>query len=346
MDRVKQLRGQEGTIQIKIGVLGAGAIGSLFGGLLSSVNTEHYEIDTVFFCREAHCNKINERGLILHDGPDILNLTNIKAYPNEIEFHDAVNIQSRKKFTYLFLTTKAYDIETAIYQYRKLIDECEWLVILQNGIGNEDLVRKGCSEEKIMRIVTSHGALIRKPGEVHHTGKGFTKIGFPFINSQDYSVSKHRRARDRLYLLQQLLEQCGIETEISDDIVKDSWEKVIANVGINPVGTLTRLKNGKILEHPNLLNIMESAIEEALIAAKSKRINLSDKDYMEIACDIARKTAENENSMLQDVLKNKQTEIDFINGKIVEIAEEFGIDCPVNKILTNLVKGLEDSYIL
>jgi len=262
-------------------------------------------------------------------------------YYDDIEFHDAVNIQSRKKFTYLFLTTKAYDIETAIYQYRKLIDECEWLVILQNGIGNEDLVRKGCSEEKIMRIVTSHGALIRKPGEVHHTGKGFTKIGFPFINSQDYSVSKHRRARDRLYLLQQLLEQCGIETEISDDIVKDSWEKVIANVGINPVGTLTRLKNGKILEHPNLLNIMESAIEEALIAAKSKRINLSDKDYMEIACDIARKTAENENSMLQDVLKNKQTEIDFINGKFVEYGEQAGIETPYNRTFTALVKALE-----
>jgi 2-dehydropantoate 2-reductase len=89
---------------------------------------------------------------------------------------------------------------------------------------------------------------------------------------------------------------------------------------------------------------MGIAVEEALEVAKLKEINLSDRDYVDLMYSVAEKTYDNKNSMLQDILKNKPTEIDFLNGKIVELAKEIGTKVPINELLTFLIKGLERSF--
>jgi 2-dehydropantoate 2-reductase len=90
---------------------------------------------------------------------------------------------------------------------------------------------------------------------------------------------------------------------------------------------------------------MEVAVVEAVNVAKHLGINLSHKNFIREMFDVAQATSDNKNSMLQDILKNKKTEIDFINGKIMDYAHELGLDVPINEILTNLIKGLEQSTI-
>ena len=322
---------------IRIGFIGAGSIGSLFGGYLASIRSDIYSTEVILFCRKNHADSINKNGLVMYNGETILEIKNLKAFENLDDFKEFCLKELKYTFDFIFLSTKTYDIETALSQYNKLVDKCKRLVILQNGIGNEEIVSKYCHENKIIRIVTSNGALLEKPGHVIHTGKGFTKIGFPFYNVQDDEDKLELR------LLYDLLNFAGLEAQMVDDIIKECWEKIFVNIGINAFGALTRLKNGKLLENEGLKYLMGEAVKEAVEVAKMKNINLPKKDFIALTYDVAEKTSENKNSMLQDVLKGKKTEVDFINGRILKYANELDINTPLNKLLTYLVKGLEQS---
>jgi len=329
---------------LKIGFIGAGSIGSMFGGYLASIHTDENPLEIIFFCRKNHKDAINRNGLELITANKNVLLTNIKAYENAEEFIEVYGIDNIYQFDYLFLATKAYEIERAMTQYKMLIDASSWLVILQNGLGNEEVVKKNCDENKVIRIVTSHGALMDKPGKVCHTGLGFTKIGFAFLKPLNNNKDVYDQAYEKLVLLKTLLDAGGIKTEIVDDIIRCSWEKAFVNIGINAIGALTRLTNGELLENEDLKRYMGIAVKEALEVAKLKEVTLPERDYIDLMYSVAEKTYNNKNSMLQDFLKDKPTEIDFLNGKIVEFANEIDREVPINELLTFLIKGLERSF--
>ena len=329
---------------LKIGFIGAGSIGSLFGGYLASIHTDEDPLEISFFCRKNHRDAINSDGLELSNEENNLLLTNVKAYESAEEFIEAHGIDNNYHFDYLFITTKAYDIERVMMHYKTVIDLSSWLIVLQNGVGNEEVVKKSCAENKIIRIVTSHGALLERPGKVRQTGLGFTKMGFAFLKPQINNKEVYDQAYVKLILLKFLLDTGGIDTELVDDIIECSWEKAFVNIGINAFAALTRLNNGELLENEHLKEFMGLAVEEALEVSKLKKIALSDRDYVDLMYSVAEKTYDNKNSMLQDILKDKPTEIDFLNGKIVELAKEVGAKVPINELLTFLIKGLERSY--
>ena len=329
---------------LKIGFIGAGSIGSLFGGYLASTHSDTDPLEVGFFCRNEHKEAINNNGLEIVAPNGKIVLKNIKAYENAEEFFESREIKNKYQFDYLFISTKAYDTEKVMTDYKKLIDLSSWIIVLQNGIGNEALVRKKYAENKIIRIVTSHGALIEAPGKVRHTGLGFTKVGFAYFKPDVNNKQVYDRDYRQLLSLKTLLDTGGIETEVVDDVIECSWEKAFVNIGINAIGALTCLPNGKLLEDDYLKHFMALAVTEALSVARSKEISLPKENYIELMYSVAEKTYNNKNSMLQDVLKKKPTEIDFLNGKIVELAKELKINVPVNELLTLLIKGLERSF--
>ena len=329
---------------VKIGFIGAGSIGSLFGGCLASVHSDKNPLELIFFGRKNHAVAINREGLRLTVGEKDLFLKNIKAYESAKDFTGSLGINDGYRFDFLFLATKAYDTERAMIEFKSLIESSSWVIILQNGIGNEALVKEYYNEDKILRIVTSHGALLENPGHVRHTGVGFTKIGFAYLKPDNTGVKDYSIAEESLMDLANLLAAGGLQTEIVKDIIKCSWEKVFVNIGINAIGALTGLKNGQLIENSSLRKVMESAVKEALEVAHAMQIDLSDRDYVELMYSVAKKTYNNKNSMLQDVLKGKPTEIDFINGRIVEFGKKLGIEVVINELLTVLIKGLEFSF--
>ncbi len=326
--------------KLRIGFIGAGSIGSLFGGYIAGIKSDKYSIEVIFFCGKAHAEAINKNGLKIYKKQEVQEIKSIRAFVDEKYYEKKLRKDSSSGFNFLFLTTKAYGIETAMLQYRKLIEGTKWLIILQNGIGNEDIAIKYCSKSELIRAVTTNGALLKDPGEIIHTGEGITKIGFPFREE-----SKKKAEVSDLELLRDLLNSAGLETIIADDIVKESWEKILINIGINAIGALTRLSNGKLVKYDNLKYLMSEAIKEAIKVAKMKNIKLPEKNYILQTFEVAKKTAENKNSMLQDILNRKITEIDFINGRILKYAQELGFEVPINKFLTYLIKGIERSTI-
>ncbi len=328
--------------KIRIGFIGAGSVGSLFGGCLAAIQSDLYSIEVFLFCRKAHAEAINKNGLTIYEAGDVQVIKNIQCYENTEDIEAKMSRDSSYSFDFLFLTTKTYSMKSALSQYNKVINVSRNLVILQNGVGNEDIAEEYCPSSKIIRAVTVIGALLEKPGHVFHTGTGLTKIGFPFLNFQKISSTKTQNYLD-LRLLSELLNLAGLETTIVEDIIKECWEKIFINIGINAFGALTRLRNGELLEIDGLMHLMGEAINEAIIVAELKNISLSKKNYAALAYNVAKNTYENKNSMLQDILNGKNTEIDFINGRIVKYARELSIEVPINETLTCLIKGLEKS---
>lgn len=330
---------------LRIGFIGAGSIGSLFGGYLAKIQSDIYSIEVIFFNTKPFIDVLNRDGLKIYKNQDTLLIRNIVAYESEKPLKKFIKKDPSFKFDFMFLTTKAYDNENALLEYENLINISNYLVILQNGIGNEDIAKQFYSSAKIIRAVTSNGALLDKPGYLYHTGEGVTKIGFPFLNDLNLKPELLTQAEMDLNLLKDLLNLTGLDTIIVEDIITECWEKAFVNIGINAVGALARLPNGKLLENEGLKNLIEQAIKEAVEIAKMKGIKLPEKDYISIAYDVVEKTADNKNSMLQDILNRKITEIDFLNGRILKYAAELGVKVPVNEILTYLIKGIDTSRI-
>ncbi|OFV67219.1 MAG: 2-dehydropantoate 2-reductase [Candidatus Syntrophoarchaeum caldarius] len=293
---------------MKIVVIGAGALGSLFGGLLASSGEE-----VVLVGRKKHVDAINARGLRISGLTDAI--INIKAstQPEEADL--------------ILFTVKSYDTETTASKL--IIKEDTTILSLQNGLGNEEKIAEVVGSEHVIGGITSHGALFIEPGHVKHTGIGDTVIG-----ELDGSITQ--RVKD----ISRILNNAGIKTEVTDSIKHKIWEKLVVNVGINALTAIVGVNNGKLLEIPELNLLMQDAGLEAIRVARGAKIELED-DLIGYIEDVARKTAANRSSMLQDVSKGKRTEIDAINGMIVEMGTKLGIDTPVNRIFTLLIKSIE-----
>ncbi|HDM35767.1 MAG TPA: 2-dehydropantoate 2-reductase [Candidatus Syntrophoarchaeum butanivorans] len=295
---------------MKIVVMGAGAIGSLFGGLLALRGE-----DVLLVGRRSHVDAINSRGLKISGMTDAIVHLRASTHPEEGDL--------------ILFTVKSYDTEKAASNL--IINDDTIVLSLQNGLGNEEKIAEVVGREHVIGGVTSYGALFLEPGHVSHTGIGETVIG-----ELDGSIT------DRVSRLSDLLNKAGIMTSVTDSIKRKIWEKLVVNVGINAITAITGVKNGKLLEIPQLRELMRYASLEAVEVGRKQGIDLG-YDLIDRVEEVARRTAENRSSMLQDISRGKKTEIDAINGMIVRLGEEVGVDTPVNRILTLLVRGIEKS---
>jgi 2-dehydropantoate 2-reductase len=241
-----------------------------------------------------------------------------------------VNPEEIGRADLLIICVKSYHTRDAITQAKILVDERTQVLTLQNGIGNIEIISEVVGQDKVIGGVTSHGATLLGPGHIRHAGKGETIIG-----RIDGKIPAELRS------IREIFNKAGLETRISRDIKGLLWSKLIINVGINALTAITRLNNGRLLEFETTRRIMRDAVTEAIRVAKRKRIKLLYDDPLARVEAVCEATRDNISSMLQDIRKNKRTEIDFINGVIVRQAQELGIPVPVNSVLVDLVKTLE-----
>ena len=298
---------------MKIVIVGAGAIGSLFGALLAKNNT------VVLVGRAPHITAIQ------HNGLNINGKTHLHVKLSAVESVKDVPISPNL----ILLTVKSYDTETAIKHTLPLIHDETVVVSLQNGLDNIEKIEHIVDKDRILAGVTTHGAIFSNPGVIRHTGKGKTILG-----ELDGTRSKHLENIVRLF------NEAGIETQISDDIVKEIWAKAIINSSINPLTAFFNCKNGYLLENPLLQKIVETICEESTHVAQAEGIKLTAPDMIQRTKEVIRDTASNYSSMLQSVQQRKKTEIDSINGKLVTIGKQHRIDTSLNKILVELVTSL------
>lgn len=290
----------------RIFILGAGAIGSVVGTLLSK------KYDVTLVGNKAHVDAVNSNGL------------SVSGDVNET-FHVQADTRIREipHKTLILLTTKAYDSEKAIRGIGKLLRKDTVIVVLQNGLGNEDIVKRAVgSRVKVLRGVTTMAAEFFKAGEIRYW-KGETTIGDNTVAAEVADV----------------LNKCGLRTSLSEDIRQKTWSKVVVNSVVNPLTAIFRVSDREIVAKP-LATVRHQIVQECIQVAKAEGIALPNNLKKEVDREILGHT--NLSSMYQDIMKGKRTEIDFLNGKIAELGAKHNIPTPVNETLVHFIKFLEE----
>lgn len=307
---------------MRITIVGPGAMGCLFAAFLAKSGEEVYLFDK----RKDRAHSISKNG--------------IKVEGISGEFKVAVKAttvtKDIKDCNLVIICVKSYDTGKATEQIKSIVGKGTFVITLQNGVGNVEAISKIVGEEKTIGGVTSQGATLLGDGHIRHAGKGDTVIG---------TADKRYRTK-KVDEIAKTLEKAGFHTKIADNIQNLIWSKLIINVGINALTAITRLNNGRLIEFEGTDAILEEAVKEAIKVAEAKGIKLIFDDPIGKVKGVCKATAGNVASMLQDVLKRRKTEIDYINGAIVKEAGRLNIEVPVNRLLTNLVKTLESSYNL
>jgi 2-dehydropantoate 2-reductase len=302
---------------MKIAIIGAGALGSLFGGLLSKQNHEVWLYNP---SNRDHIYAIRDEGLKIQSSSDEFivrphAVCEIDEIPNPV---DLVGI-----------FVKAYDTDAAMQAAKPILKESTWTLSLQNGMGPEEAIGKYVLPQNVLRGTTAQGAALIKPGSILWGGRGPTKLGI-----LEPSVSDHS---DELSKLCQLFGAADWETSVEGHIEPLLWEKLLVNAAINPLTAIFGVRNGMLIKDKGIRGLFHSVIAEALPVVREKNVNVSLGEAIELVEEVCSATAENISSMLQDVRRKKRTEIDYINGVIVRLAEDLGIETPLNSMLTRLL---------
>jgi 2-dehydropantoate 2-reductase len=306
---------------MKIVIVGPGAMGCLLAAFLSKSKEEIFWL----------LDKDSQRAQKLQKGITVEGISgNWQA-----QVQATADIKDIEKADLIILCVKSYDTKIALSHIKPLLSEGGLVLTLQNGIGNVEIATEIIGPERVIGGVTNLGATLVDVGHTRHAGMGETIIG-----RLDGKITVQMR------YIRELFNKVGLETRISRDIKGLLWSKLIINAGINPLTAITRLNNGRLMDFEWTRKIQREAVTEAIKVAKRKRIKLIYDDPLAKVEAVCEATATNISSMLQDVLKNKPTEIDFINGVIVRQGQELGISVPVNSLLVDLVKTIEASYKL
>ncbi len=303
---------------MKIVIMGTGAMGSLFGGLLARSEEEVWLVDI----RREQIDAIRSAGLTIEE----------KGEGETIRVNATSDAASIGKADLVIFFVKAYHTEKAVSDALVLQKKDTVFLTLQNGLGNEEAICKQVDRKSVMLGATNHGATLLGPGRIRHAGWGKTYVG-----------ELDGKMTDRVAQIGQVFNKAGIETEVSSNIHQVVWNKLFINAGLNAVAALTGLKNGQLLDYPETLRLMDGLVSEAVEVAKRKGIPIEGNPLEKVKA-VVEATRENRCSMGQDIDNRRKTEIDAINGAVVREAERLGIAVPYNQMITDLIKVIEKRF--
>ena len=303
---------------MKICVIGCRAVGSLFAAHLAKAGEA--EIFAYDVSRE-HVDAINASGLRLSGEADFT--ARLKA---------SSDAKALPRCDYGIVATKAVHTRSAIAQTAHLFDQNSAVCSVQNGVGNEEIIAE--QVKYVIRGTTFPAGHVVAPGHVGYDIKGDTWIG-PF----EPTNTPYKKVEE----LAGVLSRSGMNTVAMRDARGAQWTKLIFNAGTNPVGALTGLHHGAATFFPPTGELFNSLIDEGLAVAKALGIELHN-DPKQMVKKAANAPGKHKASMLQDVLAKRQTEVDFMNGAIVQWGEKLGVPTPLNRAVWALVKGLEHSW--
>jgi len=286
---------------MRIGIIGAGAMGTLFSEYISRTGIDYY----VYEKDENRKNYLNDR-------------MPISSSPSDISRCDII-----------FIFVKSYATGDACRDIQTSINADTIIVTLQNGLGISEIISYHFPQNPLVLGTATYGAALDSSGALVPGGEGEIIIG-----------GRDKKSNAVIF---SLLTDAGFTTRETGNPLQVIWEKAIINAGINPLGAVLNIPNGKIIENEYSSTIQEQLVLEGSRVAGAMKLNISGEIMIERTKQVCLTTAINHCSMLQDIRAQRKTEIDSINGKIIEYGELNKIPTPWNTSMYYLVKALENN---
>lgn len=287
-------------------ILGAGAIGSVYGALLSSAH------DVILVTRPEHAARINRDGL---------KMTGRGA--GTFRLRAATVIEEILPGTLVVLTTKVCDSEEAVRGIAPLVRPDTIILCVQNGLYSEDVVKAVVGNRcQVLRAITHFGAVFETPGVVELRVASYTAIE---QSEQSAQVAE-------------TFSQCGLDGRVTGYIKDEMWQKLVVNCVINPINAITRTQVGAIADE-RLDPLKELIVDECVRVAEGDGVTLE--GNLVAAINRTYASSRNLSSMQQDLRKGRRTEIEFLNGAVVRLGATYGLACPVNQALADIIRAME-----
>ena len=300
-------------------VLGAGAVGSLFGAKLA--RTGH---SVTLVGRAAHVAAVRAHGLVVRN-----------AQEEVVRLAAEVELGPGTKADAVLVTVKSFDLAAAMQELAEAIPTPIPTLMPQNGIGievrAEAALRKGGWPDPrrwMVRAVHSVPVTWLEPGMVREAGTGEILLALPH---------GHEPSDDCIHLFERLLRGAGFRVRLSPEFDRDVWKKLLVNAAINPLTAVRGVSNGALLEgeaHAVALTLLN----EARSAARAVGFNFEEDEAVREFERVARATAQNRSSMLQDVDRGRPTEIDAISGELLRVAAQHGLSLPATRTIAEEVE--------
>ncbi|MBZ5597912.1 MAG: ketopantoate reductase family protein [Acidobacteriia bacterium] len=303
---------------MRICVIGCGAVGSLFAAHLAQAGEAEVWAYDVW---KEHTDAIRKHGLRLSGAAEFTAQVKATCDPKDLPRCD-----------YGIVATKAIHTRSAIAQVARIFDQNSAVCSVQNGVGNEEIIAE--QVKFVIRGTTFPAGHPVAPGHIGYDIKGDTWIG-PFEPTHT--------AMEKVEELAGLMTRSGMNTIALKDARGAQWTKLIFNASTNPVGALTLLHHGAATRFTPTAQLFNDLISEGEAVARKLGIELHG-DPRQLVKKGANAPGKHRASMLQDVLAKRQTEVDFMNGAIVQWGEKVGVPTPLNKALWQLIKGLEHAW--
>lgn len=309
-----------------IGIIGGGSLGLLFAGKFAQAGIEVHMITRTM----EQAMLLRQHGVLLHEDDDVVSVP-LKA----VHIHDDQTKQMLPRFDWLFIFVKQHHIDEGfIHDLTYWTEQEVPLLCFQNGIGHIERLAQSIPSSLIHTAITSEAALKLSPCEVKHTGKGQTLIGH---EDQQYALSEAEANH-----LTKMLQLAGFTAFSSKNIKRIVWEKLLVNAVINPLTAILKVTNGELLSTAHWREVMSMLYDEGRAVAQSVGIDLAHHNWDHLAA-VCQATSNNRSSMLQDVLAGRETEIEWINGALIRIAEQQQLPVPTHRAVYHLLKGFESS---
>jgi len=307
---------------MKIGIVGAGAMGSVYGGLFAAAGHDVWLVD---IWRE-HVDAIRKNGL------------HVTGASGERTVRPAAttNPSETGPCELIVLATKMRDLEAAARSVKPMLGEDTTVLAIQNGLGSQEIMERVLGgRDFLVGIAGGFGASNPKPGAVHHNGWDHVKIA---------EAASGRSAR--LQRVVDVWRGARFNAEAYDDPDPMIWGKYVCNLAFSPVCTALSLRIGQVLDNPQARMLAECCATEAYQVASAKGIALDFTDPVQRIHEFGRVIPNAMPSMLLDMLAGRPTEIDALNGALLREAERVGQSAPTNAFLTQLVRALETKQVM
>lgn len=292
-------------------IVGTGALATLFAARLSQAG---HRITMLGKWKEG-LDALRKDGVRLVDA---------NGDEKKFEVHATDEPRECVGIKHAIVLVKAWQTERAANQLTQCLADDGLTLTLQNGLGNHETLTHRLGLDRVALGVTTAGATLLAPGLARAGGEGIISI----------------QRNQALGLIEAALKSAKFDVRIVDDARSLVWGKLVVNAAINPLTALLRIPNGELLERPSARELMGRLALEAADVARAENVRLPFDDAVAAVEEVARKTAANRSSMLQDVLRSTPTEIDAICGAVVNTAQKHGLDTPANWACWKLVGAL------